>query len=84
VAETCYRCGGDVLAIGSLISAVRTSVRPQDTKFLTLETGDVMTKATMCRACGAIEIIGDVNKLRRLTSEPDEKTEGFVATALSE
>jgi len=84
VAETCYRCGGDVLAIGSLISAVRTSFRPQDTKFLTLETGDVMTKATMCRACGPIEIIGDVNKLRRMTSEPDEKTEKFVASALNE
>ena len=84
VAETCYRCGGDVLAMGSLISAVRTSFRPQDTKFLTLETGDVMTKATMCRGCGVIEIVGDVNKLRRLTSEPDENTERFVAKAVNE
>lgn len=45
------------------------SFRPEGTKFLTLETGDVMTKATMCRECGLIEIIGDVGKLRRLTSE---------------
>jgi ribosomal protein S27AE len=79
--ETCYRCGGDVMAVGSLISAVRTSFRPQDTKFLTLETGDVMTKAMMCRSCGVIEIIGDVNKLKRLTSEPDANTEKFVAPA---
>ena len=76
--ETCYRCGGDVFAPGSLISAVRTSFRPQDSKFLTLETGDVMTKATMCRNCGVIEIVGDVNKLKRLTSEPDAATVQFA------
>jgi ribosomal protein S27AE len=74
----CSRCGSDVFAPGALISAVRTSFRPQDSKFLTLETGDVMTKASMCRNCGAIEIIGDVAKLRRLTSEPDAKTEQFA------
>jgi hypothetical protein len=82
--ESCYRCGAEVMAIGSLISAVRTSFRPQDTKFLTLETGDVMTKAMMCRGCGIIEIIGDVNKLKRLTSEPDAITEKFVAKAVNE
>jgi len=76
---TCARCGGDSFAPGAMISAVRTSFRPQDSKFLTLETGDVMTKAMMCRGCGVIEIIGDVSKLRRLTSEPDAKTERFAA-----
>jgi hypothetical protein len=75
---TCIRCGGDSFAAGAMISAVRTSFRPQESKFLTLETGDVMTKAMMCRNCGVIEIIGDVNKLRRLTSEPDSKTEQFA------
>jgi hypothetical protein len=78
MSETCSRCGGDAFAVGALISAVRTSFRPQDSKFLTLETGDVMTKAQMCRSCGRIEIIGDVNKLKRLTSEPDAKTEKFA------
>jgi hypothetical protein len=77
---TCARCGGESFAAGAMISAVRTSFRPQDSKFLTLETGDVMTKAMMCRSCGVIEIIGDVNKLRRLSSEPDAKTEKFAAT----
>ena len=72
---TCSRCGGDSFAAGAMISAVRTSFRPQDSKFLTLETGDVMTKAMMCRSCGVIEIVGDVSKLRRLTSEPDPKTD---------
>ena len=82
--ESCYRCGGEVMATGSLISAVRTSFRPQDTKFLTLETGDVMTKAMMCRSCGLIEIIGDVNKLKRLTSDPDKNTEKYVAAGVDE
>ena len=77
---TCYRCGGEMLAVGALYSAVRTAFRPQESKFLTLETGDVMTKATMCRSCGVVEIVGDVNKLRRLTSDPDPMTERFAKT----
>ncbi|MFI5244549.1 MAG: hypothetical protein ACHQQR_04935 [Gemmatimonadales bacterium] len=75
---TCYRCDGEMMALGALYSAVRTSFRPQESKFLTLETGDVMTKAMMCRNCGTVEIIGDVNKLRRLTGEPDPTTERFA------
>ena len=81
---TCVRCGGDSFAAGAMISAVRTSFRPQESKFLTLETGDVMTKAMMCRGCGVIEIVGDVNKLRRLSSEPDAKTEKFAAAGRSD
>jgi hypothetical protein len=81
---TCSRCGGESFSAGAMISAVRTSFRPQESKFLTLETGDVMTKAMMCRGCGVIEIVGDVNKLRRLTSEPDAKTEKFTAAAASD
>ena len=76
---TCYRCNGEMIVIGALYSGMRTSFRPQESKFLTLETGDVLTKATMCRTCGTVEIIGDVNKLRRLTSEPEPGTESFVA-----
>jgi len=52
---------------GALYSAVRLTFRPQEARFMTLHTGDVMTKAVMCRGCGLIEIIGDVNKLKRLT-----------------
>jgi len=68
--RTCTHCGGEMTDAGALYSAVRLSFRPQDSKFMTLQTGDVMTKAVMCRGCGLIEIIGDVNKLRRLTGEP--------------
>ena len=75
---TCYRCDGEMMALGALYSAGRTSFRPQESKFLTLETGDVMTKAMMCRNCGTVEIIGDVNKLKRLTAEPEPDTEKFA------
>ena len=67
------------MSLGAMVSGMRTAFRPQESKFLTLETGDVMTKATMCRSCGYIEIVGDVAKLRRLTSEPEPETEQFVA-----
>jgi len=67
----CIKCGGEMLEQGALYSAVRMSFRPQDSRFMTLETGDVMTKAQMCRDCGMVEIVGDVNKLRRLTAGPD-------------
>ena len=66
-----YRCGGEQIAARALFSAAsRSSLRPQDSKFLTLESGDVMTKAMMCRDCGVIEIVEDINELRRLTSGP--------------
>lgn len=58
-----------MLAAGALYGPRRMSFRPEGTKFLTLETGDVMTKTTMCRDCGLIEVTGDVEKLRRITSE---------------
>ena len=66
----CVRCGGELSAPGALYSAVRLSFRPQDAKFMTLQTGDVMTKALMCQSCGTIEIVGDVRKLRHLISSP--------------
>ncbi len=69
-ARACTRCGSEMYGSGALYSAVRLSFRPQDSKFMTLQTGDVMTKAIMCRDCGLIEIVGDVNKLRRLTMDP--------------
>ena len=71
VVRACTRCGGEMSSgAGALYSAVRLSFRPQESKFMTLQTGDVMTKAMMCRECGLIEIVGDVNKLRRLTTDP--------------
>ena len=65
----CVKCGSELVAAGALYGPRRMSFRPEGTKFLTLESGDVMTKATMCRECGFIEMTGDVEKLRRLTAE---------------
>ena len=67
--DKCVRCGSEMVAAGALYGPRRMSFRPEGTKFLTLETGDVMTKAIMCRECGAIELMGDVGKLQRLTSD---------------
>ena len=68
-ARLCIRCGGEMSDAGALYSAVRLTFRPQEARFMTLQTGDVMTKAVMCRSCGLIEILGDVNKLKRLTGQ---------------
>ena len=78
MSTNCHRCGGETISGGALYSPVRTSFRPQDSRFLTMQTGDVMTKATMCRGCGVVEIVGDVNKLKRLTSEPEPTLPKFV------
>ncbi|HVL66891.1 MAG TPA: hypothetical protein VM364_06475 [Vicinamibacterales bacterium] len=66
----CSHCGGEMSAAGALYSALRLTFRPDDSRFMTLETGEIMTKGLMCRDCGLIEIVGDVNKLRRLTGTP--------------
>jgi hypothetical protein len=79
----CARCGGEMVAGGALYSPVRMTFRPSDSKFLTLQTGDVMTKAMMCRDCGVIEVIGDVHKLKRLLGEhePAPIAPGAIAQA---
>ena len=64
----CPSCGNDQLIQGGLHSPMRTSFRPQNAKFLTFDTGDVMLKAVMCSECGAISLIGDTRKLKRLVS----------------
>jgi hypothetical protein len=69
VVKTCYRCGGDVLATGLLIAPARSPLPAQATKCRTLATGDVVTTATMCRGCGAIQIVGDVDNSKRLASD---------------
>ena len=81
---SCGRCGGVLVAGGALYSPVRMSFRPSDSKFLTLQTGDVMTKAMMCRDCGVIEIVGDVTKLKRLMSEPGTASAGAFPRAVGE
>lgn len=64
----CPGCGSEMIATGALHGPGRASFRPDGAKFFTMTTGDVLTKATMCRECGLVQITGDVNKLCRLTS----------------
>lgn len=66
----CAHCGGELTAAGALYSALRLTFRPENSKFLTLESGEIMTKGLMCSDCGVIAILGDVTKLRRLTGAP--------------
>jgi ribosomal protein S27AE len=67
----CPRCREELVAGGAVYGPGRMAFRPQDSKFFTLQTGDVMTKAMMCRECGVIELVGDVAKLKRLLSGTD-------------
>ena len=75
VPAKCSRCGGASHAKGALHGFTRASFRPEETRFLTLETSDVMTRATMCRECGLIELTGDIRKLARLTAQADGPAE---------
>lgn len=76
MSETCHRCGGDVLATGLLIAPAPTSAQPRNiTRGLTLPTGDLVTKATMCRRCGAFQIIGRLDSQTRLATETGDGAE---------
>ncbi|MDP2052543.1 MAG: PF20097 family protein [Acidobacteriota bacterium] len=72
----CPRCRGELVAGGAVYGPGRMAFRPQDSKFFTLQTGDVMTKAMMCRECGVIEFVGDVAKLKRLLVGGADPTPG--------
>ena len=63
---SCRRCGRESWSPGRLNGAL---FRPDEAKFLTLETGNVSVRARMCTVCGAMELIGDVAKLERLLGE---------------
>ncbi len=72
----CSRCGGTSVATGALQGLTRVSFRPDATR-VTLQISDIMTKATMCRTCGLVEITGDTTKLQRMVS--DVRQEGQPA-----
>ena len=71
----CMRCGSGLIADGALYGPGRMALRPEGARFLAMEMGHVMTKATMCRECGFVEITGDVQKLRRLTTHGEPESE---------
>ena len=75
----CRRCGENGWTTGLLRTALGGSVqfRPDHARFATLETGNVDVRARMCTVCGAVDLIGDVEKLERLLGEsaPTERAE---------
>ena len=62
----CSRCGDSRVESGFLEATGRTSFKPEHTKFLTLHTSDVSVRAYLCLGCGAIDLVGDVEKARAL------------------
>ena len=62
----CRRCGEDSFAAGMIHAVGGCSFLPDHVKFLTLETGQIKLRARMCTVCGAVELIGDVDKLERI------------------
>jgi len=64
--KTCVCCGGNELAEGTVQSTGRINFRLRNTKFLTLRTSDVSVQSSMCVRCGAIQLKGDVEKLRQV------------------
>jgi len=62
----CYRCGGNRLESGILKSTGQVHFKPDDTKMMSFLTSDVGVKAQMCPDCGAVELVGDKEKLAGL------------------
>jgi hypothetical protein len=69
----CPRCEAGDLALGTIQSTGTVSFRLQQTKFMTFHTADVNVQAYMCASCGAITLLGDVEKLRLIKNKPAQK-----------
>lgn len=63
--KQCQRCGGTQLEPGTLGSS-GVVFRPQNTKFFSLKTNDIVLKANMCVECGHVEFVGDPRALQSL------------------
>ena len=68
--EKCIKCGSERLAPGKLQSSGLVGFRPDQAKFFTSKTADTKVKATICLECGFTEIIGDLEKLKKLVQAP--------------
>lgn len=62
----CDRCGAEALVQGALQSTGTMHFRPFGVPFLTFRTADIAVRATMCKDCGNITFLGDVEKLRAI------------------
>lgn len=67
--RTCSRCGGSSLESGKVQSTGRVHFHFDNAPFLTTHTGYVPIFSTMCLDCGTIDLIGEVNKARKIAGK---------------
>ncbi len=65
----CPSCGSTELEPGNVQSTGKIYFRPENTKFLTLGTNDIMLSANICMACGYVMLIGDLRKATKILSK---------------
>jgi predicted nucleic-acid-binding Zn-ribbon protein len=63
----CFSCGGTNIHKGTLHSTGKIHFRPSDAKFLKLKTADIEVYANMCLDCGSINLMGDIEKAKKVT-----------------
>lgn len=80
VRELCTFCRSPDLVDGLVQSTGMNYFRPAKTKFWTLATGNLETRARMCAKCGSIFWFGDLAKLAALRT-PGESTAGGTEPA---
>ncbi len=56
------------MAPGQVQSTGKIHFRPDGVKFLKFGTANVGIRALICPTCGTIELVGDVEKLGKITS----------------
>jgi excisionase family DNA binding protein len=65
-AGRCAACGHTVLVEGRLQGTGRLYFKPAHTKFWVFEESTVPTKASVCAACGYLQLYAGTGKLKRL------------------
>ncbi|HVP11766.1 MAG TPA: hypothetical protein VMV94_11335 [Phycisphaerae bacterium] len=77
----CPRCGAIDLVAGMMQSTGAVRFRPSEIKFMTLHTADIAVKAHMCISCGAITLLGDIEKLKLICAAPRRETKPVDAAS---
>jgi hypothetical protein len=65
--NTCSRCGGSKLESGRIQSTGRIHFHFENPRFLTIHTGYVPILSTICLDCGTIDLVGEVDKARKIS-----------------
>lgn len=65
----CLRCDSKNTITGKMGTTGGLHFRPDDTKTLSLSTGDVAVSSILCLDCGFIQLSGDIEKAKRLVGK---------------